>query len=176
MQTTADGFVGGPNNEQDWLTMLPDDKFIAFRDALTNSMDTIIAGRKMSEGWAQYWEGVPPDSPWYAMAQKIVNTPKIVFSKTISELPGKNVRVENGDLVQAVKALKKLPGKNIIVYGGASFVASLIEHGLIDEYYFVVNPTAIGDGKRVFNQRTELKFVRAKSFRYKAVLIYKPKK
>jgi len=176
MQVTADGFVCGPDGQLDWMTP-PDEKGAAFRDAITDTVDTILGGRKMLEGFVQYWESVQPEHPWFAFAQKMVNTPKIVFSKTVSELPGKNLRVENGDLVKCVKALKKLPGKDIIVYGGASFVSSLIEHGLIDEYYFAVNPTAIGSGKQVFKQRTSLKLVRAKSFpNGKVLLIYKPPK
>jgi dihydrofolate reductase len=68
-----------------------------------------------------------------------------------------NVRVENGDLATAVKQLKSAPGKDIVVYGGATFVSSLIEHGLIDELNFFVNPVAIGTGMRVFKGKTPLK-------------------
>jgi dihydrofolate reductase len=43
------------------------------------------------------------------------------------------------------------------VYGGATFVASLIEHDLIDELHFFVNPVAIGEGLRIFKDRKPLK-------------------
>ncbi len=176
MQITVDGFVCGPEGQADWM-IPPDEKAIAFRDALFDTVDTILSGRKTAAMFPQHWENIQPEHPWFAFAQKMVNTPKIVFSKTVSELPGKNLRVENGDLVKAVKALKKLPGKDIMVFGGASFVSALIEHGLIDVYYLVVNPTAIGSGKQVFTQRTALKLVRAKSFpNGKVLLIYKPQK
>ncbi len=176
MQISADGYVAGPNDELDWWTP-PDEKAIVFRDALFDTADTILGGRKFSVGFHQFWETVQPGNPWFDYAQKLVNTPKIVFSKTISTLPGKNLRVENGDLVTTVKALKKGPGKDIIVFGGVGFVSSLIEHGLIDEYYLVVNPTAIGSGKRVFNQRTNLKLAQVKKFpNGKVLLVYKPKK
>jgi dihydrofolate reductase len=65
--------------------------------------------------------------------------------------------VENGDLAQAVKQIKSAPGKDIVVYGGATFVSSLIEHGLIDELNFFLNPVAIGNGKQVFKGRAPLK-------------------
>ena len=48
-------------------------------------------------------------------------------------------------------------GKDIIVYGGATFVSSLIENGLIDELNLFVNPVAIGEGMRVFGSRIPLK-------------------
>ena len=39
-----------------------------------------------------------------------------------------------------------VPRKDIVVYGGATFVSSLIENDLIDELNFFVNPVAIGRG------------------------------
>jgi dihydrofolate reductase len=88
----------------------------------------------------------------------------VVFSKTLPHVEGKNVRVENGDLVDAVKQLKSRPGKDIIVYGGATFVSSLVEHGLIDEMNFFVNPVAIGNGMRVFKGKTPLKLTASKAY------------
>src|SRR2546428_14131985 len=63
----------------------------------------------------------------HAFAQKMVGLPKVVFSKTLPHIEGKNVRVENGDLVDAVKQLKSRPGKNIIVYGGGTLRASPLQ-------------------------------------------------
>jgi dihydrofolate reductase len=70
-----------------------------------------------------------------------------------------HVRVENNDLAAAVNQLKRNTGKDIVVYGGASFVSSLIRAGLIDEFHFFVNPTAIGKGMQVFTARVPLKLV-----------------
>lgn len=158
MQITVDGFVAGPEGQLDWMTWEMDPKLIAFINQLTDTSDTILLGRKMTEGFIKYWEQVitQPDSPEYTFAQKMVNIPKIVFSRTISSVEGQNVRVENGPMVDAVRQLKSQDGKDIIVYGGATFVASLIEHGLIDELNLFVNPIAIGEGLRVFGVRTPL--------------------
>src|SRR4029453_4190556 len=113
---------------------------LAFINDLTDTSDTILLGRKMTEGFIQYWEQVvtQKDSPEYDFAQKMVGLPKVVFSKTVQHVEGKNVRVENGDLKGAGTQLKRQPGKDVIVYGGATFVSSLIEHGLIDEMYLFV--------------------------------------
>src|SRR5437879_11194420 len=43
-----------------------------------------------------YWEAVQPDSPEYVFARRMVDTPKVVFSKTLTRVEGKNVRVESG--------------------------------------------------------------------------------
>ena len=158
VQMTTDGFVAGPDGQLDWMTFAMDPQLIAFITQLTDSSDTILLGRKMTPGFVHYWEAVidKPESPEYVFAQKMVNTPKIVFSKTVQRMDGKNVRVENGDLVDAVKQLKNQPGKDIVVYGGATFVSSLIKEGLIDELNFFVNPVAIGDGLRIFHGRKKL--------------------
>ena len=156
MQITVDGFVAGPGGELDWMTRSMDEKLIAFITHLTDTSDTILLGRKMTEGFINYWEHVQPNSPEYSFAKKMVNIPKVVFSRTIKRVEGQNVRVENGPLVDAVNRLKSQPGKDIVVYGGATFVSSLIENRLIDELNFFVNPVAIGRGMQIFGARTPL--------------------
>jgi dihydrofolate reductase len=156
MQITADGFVAGPEGQLDWMTFDMDEKLLGFINHLTDTSDTILLGRKMTEGFIKYWENVKPDSPEFEFAQKMVGTPKVVFSRTIKHVEGKNVRVENGPLVEAVNRLKSQPGKDIVVYGGATFVSSLIENRLIDELNFFVNPVGIAKGLSVFSKRTPL--------------------
>ena len=173
MQVTVDGYVAGPEGQLDWMvrgqvdpTLDKDAGLMAFINHLTDTSDTILLGRKMTEGFIKYWEQVvtQQDSPEYDFAQKMVGLPKIVFSKTVQHVEGKNVRVENGDLVEAVTQLKSRPGKDVIVYGGATFVSSLIEHGLIDEMYLFVNPVAIGNGMRIFKGKKPLKLAASRAY------------
>jgi dihydrofolate reductase len=166
MQITADGYVAGPQGQLDWMTWNMDAPVLAFINELTDSSDTILLGRKMTEGFINYWEGVvdKPESPDSAFARKMVGIPKVVFSKTVQRIDGKHVRVENGDLVHAVKQLKGEAGKDIIVYGGANFVSSLLRHDLIDELNLFVNPVAIGEGLRVFSTRKALKLQRSVAY------------
>jgi len=148
------------------MTFDMDAGLLAFINHLTDTSDTILLGRKMTDGFIKYWEHVvtQKDSPEYGFAQKMVALPKVVFSRTVHHVDGKNVRVENGDLASAVKELKGRPGKDIVVYGGATFVSSLIEHGLIDEMNFFVNPVAIGTGMRVFKGRAPLKLAASTAY------------
>jgi len=159
MQITVDGFVAGPEGQLDWMTWDMDEGLISFINHLTDTSDTILLGRNMTDGFIKYWEHVitQPNSPEYSFGQKMVNIPKVVFSNTVARVDGQNVRVENGPIVEAVKLLKSHTGKDMIVYGGATFVSSLIENGLIDELNFFVNPVAIGEGMRVFGSRRPLK-------------------
>jgi dihydrofolate reductase len=166
MQITVDGFVAGPEGQLDWMTWDMDEELVSLINHLTDTSDTILLGRKMTGDFVKYWEkaAAEPSSPEYAFAQKMVNMPKVAFSKTLSKVEGKNIRVENGPLVDAVNRMKGQPGKDIVVYGGATFVSSLIENGLIDEMNFFVNPVAIGAGMRVFGARTPLKFATSKAY------------
>jgi len=176
MQITVDGFVAGPEDQLDWMTFNMDGKLLAFINHLTDTSDTILLGRKMTPGFTTYWEGVTRESAEYDFAQKMVGTPKVVFRRTIKSIEGQNVRVENAPLVEAINALKSQRGKDIVVYGGASFVSSLIENRLIDELNFFVNPVAIGSGKRVFSQRMPLALIGSVAYASGIVVnTYRPK-
>ena len=166
MQITVDGFVAGPEGELDWMTWAMDERLLAFINHLTDTSDTILLGRKMTEGFIKYWEHVitQPESPEYSFARKMVDIPKIVFSKTLQRVDGQNVRLENRDVFEAANQLKRVPGKDIIVYGGATFVSSLIENGLIDELNFFVNPVAIGNGMQVFKDRRPMKLTASMAY------------
>ena len=58
VQMTVDGFVGGPNGELDWMTFDWDNKLTTYVNALTDSVDTIILGRKMTDGFISYWTDI----------------------------------------------------------------------------------------------------------------------
>ena len=161
MQITIDGFVAGPEGQNDWVFESgPDEAGFRKIIELADSSDTILLGRKMAPEFMGHWENVvdnQPDSPLRTLAQLLVNVRKIVFSHTQTTIKGRNVEMENGDLVAGVQALKNEPGKDILVYGGVNFVSSLVNHNLIDEYYFIVCPVAIGKGLSIFTEKKTLK-------------------
>jgi len=153
VQLSVDGFVGGPNGELDWMTWNLDDSVSAFINSLTDRCDTILLGRNMTDGFVNYWESVvnnQPGSPECPFALKMVNYPKIVFSRTITESNWNNTTIATGDFVSFIKKLKEQPGKDIIVYGGAGFVSSLIKEGMIDEFNLFYNPVLINKGLQIF--------------------------
>ena len=51
--------------------------------------------------------------------------------------------------VDEIAAMKQRPGKDMMIFGSGSIVSQLTQHGLIDEYQFVVCPVFLGDGRRL---------------------------
>jgi len=180
MQMTINGYVAGPNGENNWMTWNPDDEFMGFLNYQYDSSDTMLLGRKLANGFIQFWENAFDKNPDTPFAKKIVEMPKVIFTKTLDKSTWKNSTLAKGNLAEEIANLKNQNGKDIIVIGGAGLVSSLIKEGLIDEYHLIVNPTAIGNGMTIFNSLDRIqKFVPIQSKLYpggKIVLSYQPKK
>ena len=180
MQMTINGYVAGPNGENDWMTWNPDKEFLAFLNSLIDSSDTMLLGRKLvADGFIKDWENVLEKNPDTPFAKKIVDMSKVVFTKTLDKSTWNNTTLAKGNLAEEIANLKKQSGKDILVFGGAGFVSSLIKEGLIDEYHLIINPTAISNGMTIFNSLDRIqKFTPIQSKLYpggKTVLSYKPK-
>ena len=152
VQTTIDGFIAGANGEMDWMHFPWTDDLINYVKQITEPVDTILLGRKLAEGFIPHWENVAknPHDPEFEGGIKYATTPKVVFTKTLDKLMWNNTVLANGELVEEVTKLKNEDGKDIIVYGGGTFVTSLINAGLIDEFNLFINPSAIGNGMTIF--------------------------
>jgi len=159
VEISIDGCIAGPNNEMDWIDFSWNEKLREFEDRLHDPVDTILLGRKMTNEFISYWFDVinKPDDPEYSIAKKMVETPKIVFTKTLNKSEWPNTEIATGDLKEEITNLKSQEGGDIIVYGGASFDSSLIKENLIDEYYLFINPVVIGNGKTIFKDLKEIR-------------------
>jgi dihydrofolate reductase len=166
----------------DWMVWDWDDKLKKYVFGLTEPVDTIILGRKMTDGFVSYWSNLMtlPNDPFYAFAKKMIETPKVVFTKTLKNSEWVNTVIATGDLTHEVNKLKSENGRDIIVYGGASFDSSLIKAGLIDEFHLFVNSAAIGSGMTIFNDTDEIhKFALVKSIAFDCGIVmlhYKTKR
>ena len=179
IQTTINGYVAGPNGENNWMTFNPDAELMEFISTLYHSLDTILLGRKAADGYINYWEGAFDKNPDTPFASQIVTIPKVVFTKTLDESSWNNTTLAKGNLAEEISNLKKQDGKDILVVGGAGLVSSLIKERLIDEYHLIINPTAIGTGLSIFNALDGMqKFTPLQSKLYpggKTVLSFQPK-
>ena len=173
---TVDGYIAGPNGEMDWMVWDWDNALKNYVTAITAPVDCIILGRKLAEGFIPHWAANPEQEG----ADKMNNTAKVVFTKTLDKSEWPNTVLAKGNLVDEITQLKKQPGKDIIVYGGANFISALIKEGLIDEYHLFINPTAIGKGMTIFKEldgKLNLALVKSTSFACDIVVLhYEPKR
>ncbi len=165
VQTTADGFMAGPNGEMDWMTFPWSDDLSTYVDALTAPVDCIVLGRRLAEGFIPAWAS-GPEGEDQASIDWMNSTPKVVISKSLSESPWENAVVAS-DLAGTVNRLKAEPGGDMIAYGGGTLARNLIAEGLLDDLYLFMNPTAIGAGMPVFphgETYQQLRLVEARRF------------
>jgi dihydrofolate reductase len=181
VQMSLDGCIAGPNGEMDWMVGLLDDELIKYASKITESVETILLGRKMTDVFISFWLDVmnKPDDPWNAFAKRMIEIPKVVFTKTLNKSEWINTDIATGDLIEVSK-IKSQSGRDIVVYGGASFDSSLIKEKLIDEFYLFINPVAIGNGMTIFKDLKEIQkytLIESKVFESGKVLLrYEPKR
>jgi dihydrofolate reductase len=177
VQISVDGFICGPNGEMDWLTWSWNDDIKNYVTELTDSVDTILLGRKMAPGFIGHWTNVltNPNDESYPFAKKMIDKPKIVFTKTLDKSEWENTTLAKGEFADQIKKLKSQPGKDIIVYGGAGFDSSLIKEKLVDELHLFVNPAVIGKGLPIFktiSAKQSFKLIRSTPFDCGIVLLH----
>jgi len=169
MHTSLDGFVAGLNGEMDWIKV--DEEMFDFVATMTAQADTALYGRVTYEMMQSYWPnaGEQPNaskhdiehSNWYN------NVSKIVLSKTIREAGLHNTKVISDELSDNINKLKQQEGKNILIFGSPRASQSLLNEGLIDEFWLFVNPIILGQGMLLFKNitgTTKLKLVESKTF------------
>jgi dihydrofolate reductase len=159
-----------------------DNEVRTFSIANTEEVDYIILGRNTATGFIPHWASVAanPDDPDYVLGKRLTDIPKIVFSNTLAKSQWSNTELAKGETVEEINRLKKQAGKDMLVYGGSSFVSFLIKEGLIDQYYLLVNPVAIGNGINIFQSLKSnlvLTLLESRQFSCGTVLlIYEPKR
>ncbi len=150
VEISVDGCITGPNNERDWLIWGGD--YIKYINDIAESVDTIIIGRKMVDGFTSHWSSMmnKPGDHWNVFAKKMIEIPKVFFTNTLNKSEWINTVIVSGDLKDEITKFKSQNGKDILVYGGALFNSSLIKEKLIDEFYLFLNPIVLGSGKTIF--------------------------
>jgi dihydrofolate reductase len=102
------------------------------------------------------------------------NTPKILFSRTLTDVQWENSTLAKRGLKEEVLALRQQPGKDIFV-GSRSLIIELTTLNLIDEYQLCVHPVIAGGGLPLFkniNNRVDLKLIKTKTLGSGAITLY----
>jgi len=174
MTVSLDGFIAGPGGEIDWSA--PDDELHRFHNERVRELGAHLMGRRLYETML-YWETADQDPSlggterefagiWHAL-------PKIVFSRTLEEVEGRNTRLATGGIAEEVARLKEQPGGDLGV-GGAGLAAECTRLGLIDEYELFVSPVVLGAGMPYFpplEDRIGLELVETRTFGSRVVYL-----
>ncbi len=108
----------------------------------------LLLGRKTFEIFAAYWPQHADEGP------EINNATKYVASNTLTTHEWNKSVFLNGDVVDEIQQLKQQDGPDLQVHGSASFIQTLLEHDLVDEFWLKIFPVTLGTGKRLFDQGT----------------------
>lgn len=169
MHVSLDGFVAGLNGELDWIKV--DNEIFDYAGHRTNVANTALYGRYTYEIMEAYWP-TAADKPnaskhdiehstWYKKVEKIV----LSRSMKDKKLPGTKIISDN--ISKEINQLKQAPGTEIIMFGSPSSTNFLTQEGLIDEFWFFVNPILLGQGIPFFKdlkQKTKLKLIKSHAF------------
>lgn len=92
---------------------------------------------------------------------------KLVFSRTLREVTWENSRLLHELAPRDIEAMKRGPGQDMIIFGGGTIVSQLTQHGLIDEYQFVICPIFLGNGRSLLtgvSKRVKLDLLEARAY------------
>jgi dihydrofolate reductase len=169
MHVSLDGLISGPNGEMNWIKV--DEEIFDFVGTMTAQADTALYGRVTYEMMQAYWPeaGNQPNASKHAKEHSAWynKVPKIVLSRTLSESGLNNTTVIPDQLADKINAIKKQDGSSILIFGSPRASISLLNEGLIDEFWLFVNPVILGNGIPLFKDisgTTNLKLIGTRTF------------
>lgn len=131
-----------------------------------------LLGRVTYELFAGYWPLQTHNE--FGIADKLNREPKYVVSSTLHEAAWHNTTIITGSVTGEITKLKQQSGGYLRLVGSATLAQSLMQAGLIDEFWLLVHPIVRGDGKRLFAggmEQASLKQVEARPFSSGVVLL-----
>ena len=151
---------------------IADEELHEYYTQLLHDSDTFVYGRKTYQLMVPFW---PDTAKTNSGSTKAMNNfaqafdaikKIVVFSRSLENVEEKNASIVRTNLRDEILKLKKQEGKNILT-GGVDIPSHLIQLGLVDEYYFVIQPLVVGKGRRLLESATlqeKLQLVESKIF------------
>ena len=137
----------------DHAKMNGDEEIHEYLTNLIRNAGPLLYGRVTYQLMVPFWPDVARNQSMSTVSNEFArvfdSVGKVVFSKSLDQAEG-NTRIIRGNLREEVLKLKQEEGKNILV-GGVDLPSQLIDLGLVDEYYFVVQPSIVGEGRRLLD-------------------------
>lgn len=170
---TLDGFVEGPNRDISWHSDVWGEELERLSIEQGKTAGGLLFGRVTYELMANHWPSETGE-----VADFMNALPKYVFSRT-QKTSNWNNTLFNDDVMGTVTRLKRENTKDILLFGSADLAATLIPHGLIDEFRLAVNPVILGGGTPLFKpgERVKLRLLDSKTLSTGVVILrYEPAK
>jgi dihydrofolate reductase len=164
MSMSLDGYVASREGGNEWIFPSFTDDTDAWTLRSLQNVRAHLMGANTYRDMAGFW---PQSTSIFAAPMN--DTPKVVFSKTMTTADWADTRIASGDLVDEVKRLKEEPGADLLAHGGARFARSLCQTGLIDEFQLLVHPVVLGDGQPIFVEPMNFEPITTTAFRGGAV-------
>jgi dihydrofolate reductase len=171
---TLDGYFDGTENwALDWHQYAWGEELERMSIEQLRVADMLLFGRVTYEGMAAYWKTAQGEVATY-----MNSLPKAVFSRSLDKVDWQNTKLLKGDLKREVEELKRKGDRNIFVFGSGDLSATLLEHGLFDEYRLCIVPVVLGAGKQLFGRdlsRKRMKLLESRALASGSVLLrYEP--
>ncbi len=184
MMVSLDGFIDGPNGEMDWIPF--EEEFQRYVNGIHGvEVDTILYGRVAYQKTGNQDQNMlvriypGPAQDIIEWVNKLDGMTKVVFSRTLTGVEGKNVRLAKGSIEDEVLRLREEPGRDMQLIGGSALVSEFIRLGLVDEYRVMVAPVLLGGGKPLFKgvvERRNLQLAKVYTFPSGLVILhYRPR-
>lgn len=173
---TLNGYFEGARGDISWHKHGGEENAYAVEGLKSES--TLLFGRVTYEMMASYWPTPIAIKNDPIVAEGMNNAEKIVFSRTLKKVEWNNTRLVKDNIAKEIKKMKQMPGKDMTLLGSGTIVTQFAEQGLIDEYQFMVDPVALGDGTPIFKNikhKLDLKLTTTRTFKSGVVLLcYQP--
>ena len=135
----SDGFAYGG-----WSRAFDDDAIGAAVKKMLDMPLDLLLGRKTFDIWAAFW-------PQHGDIWPNVNTAtKYVASNTMTSSEWGPSVFLSGDVAKKVAELKQGEGPDLHIWGSGNLLQTLMKHDLIDNFWLMIYPITLGEGKRLF--------------------------
>jgi len=149
---SLDGVIqmnGGPGDDfpyGDWTAPYRSPAGLEIVNEMYGKTCDLLFGRRTYDLLASFW----PKAPKSPMADRLNAATKYVVTHRPESLEWGPFEAIGSDLVDNVRRIKAKNGPDLIVTGSSTITSLLLDHGLADEVILLVNPIALGKGKRFF--------------------------
>ena len=134
---SLDGYFADTKGDMSWAHK-QDPEWTAFVADNAKGESKLVFGRKTYELMASFWPTPQATAHMPAVAERMNNLPKVVFSKTLDKVSWNNTKLVKGNIVAEMRKMKLEPGPDMVIFGSGTIVSQFAQHGLIDEYQIVL--------------------------------------